>query len=1152
MPEKEVPKVIESSNATYNIIKTLGAGGTSVVYLANDGHRDVALKILGEEVDPQFKERYVEILKNEFEVLSKLRHPNIAGVYDFEYCPKLEKYFFTTEYISGMDIYNYSAQLDFKAKEELFVQLLLALDHVHRSGIIHCDIKCGNALVTQVKNTPVVKLVDFGFATRKLAVGGSVVGTPHYLAPELLVGGWDIDHRVDIYAMGIVFYRLLHRAYPCSSGEVSDLIKWHRSQKNVQFSEEFPDYAKHLILRMIETMPPDRLPSCAKAIEFINFRTEGRYKKVAEKITGLQFKEGPLIGRNDFVAILQGVLSDVKAKRSPANYGAILYGAQGIGKSRLLRELKYRAELEEIPLKEFVCLDGRDNLNEFFECLREIEKPSKASSSDASDRKLASIQWINQLIERYKQSGLIIMIDDVQFAGSDFLGFINILEERLRVNRAEGTLPIYLAAGCRPPSELSPSVLKWFEASQLLKKEVPSLGGDNVKEYIEKVGVPSTDKVLESAVQFSGGVPLLLEAYCQHALSVGTEAKLPETLAQSYLERAKAFSPSARKCLEFLSLSKRGLTVDEMAELLALDKTLLLEDVQKLVSAGFVNIVYPSVVVNLSNKAIAQAIKSGMENISLKEVCEKLGVLAEKRPQKVLSEIAEYFIGAETKEKAFYYSNAAAKHFEEKFNNSEALKFLTYALKFASGDDPKRELERSASRVEIMMGRYKDAIPKLEKLIKGGDMALENYRLLGMAYTKIHDFAHAKSSYEDGLAKMSDESAIIDLVRFKNSLGNVCFYVKDLDGSEKYFTEAIADATEGLLLNNNLGLILSAKGDYDQAIKFYDGRKRFLAAKKNKRALALCFADCGYIHMTNNHLKEAVDEFEQSYKLSLEMGDLYNILVVLGNMVRCYQQMAEFSKALEHALKSLELEGSVGSIEEIAQNHLTLGILYETVGISDMAKEHIGMATDRFTATGNKEMIGWCKLSLSYVYKDMDKFDEAKKELDAIGADASKDLDSWKKYAMGDLYAEYGKLKEAERELNAIQASPSADFEVRKKLVELKAGMFKEKEKLGEWRGLINKCHDNPELLWEAYSAFGDFLKKEGRDEDSQDAYKLAFETIEGVASNLTEAYRDSYKCQRFRLRIILKFEPEYGAVSMSQGVPKGAETIETKTSAIR
>ncbi|MBU4485131.1 serine/threonine protein kinase, partial [bacterium] len=204
-----MPQKIVSENKSYKVLKKLGEGGTSVVYLVEDSKkRKLALKILGEEVDPAFLDRIIDIMKNEFEVLSKLRHSNIAQVFDFEFCPELGKYFFTTEYVEGTDILTFTEHADFATKEELIVQFLNALEYVHRSGLIHCDIKCGNILVTSVKDAPVIKLVDFGFATRHLATDKIVVGTLHYLAPELVLKMAGIDNRVDIYASGIVLYRL--------------------------------------------------------------------------------------------------------------------------------------------------------------------------------------------------------------------------------------------------------------------------------------------------------------------------------------------------------------------------------------------------------------------------------------------------------------------------------------------------------------------------------------------------------------------------------------------------------------------------------------------------------------------------------------------------------------------------------------------------------------------------------------------------------------------------------------------------------------------------------------------------------------------------------------------------------------------------------
>jgi tetratricopeptide (TPR) repeat protein/predicted Ser/Thr protein kinase len=1153
------PEKVESANKTYKIIKPLGEGGTSVVYLAADGNKKVALKILGEQVDPAFKEKYVQILKNEFEVLSRLHHPNIAEVYDFDFASELGKYFFTTEFIDGTDLYNYTQTSDFRTKEELFVQLLAALEYVHRSGVIHCDIKCGNALVTQIKKTPVVKLVDFGFATRQLAESNFVVGTAHYLAPELLVSERkDVDHRVDIYAAGIVFYRLLHRAYPYDASTVANILKWHREGGTMGFADEIPDYVRHLILRMTATYPTDRIVSCAKAIEFINLRTENRYKRFAEKVAGLQYREGPLVGRTQMVKKSEDLLATVKALKPPPSGGFIITGQQGIGKSRILKEIKYRAELEEVPIREFICVESKDLVEDFAGRFREIEGMSFGQTQTEDKRKLLEVQWINTLLEKYKEKPLVIMIDDVQLADSAFIKFLSLLEDRLRVNRSERAVPIALLFGVRPRNEQSDLVGRWFDKSTLEKLELAPLSKEDIEAYVANIGVADSKKVIEQAASFSGGVPGLVEAYCQHILSPVGAAKLPESLAQSYLDRAKYLSKQALNCLEFICVARRNLSIENLAALTSLGKDKVIESLPELSKIGFANVSYPSTEIALTNKAIAQAIKSGLKEPRLKEISTALGAWLEKADPSALPEIAEYFAESGVNDRAQCYAESAAKFFEERFNNSEASKFYELALTHVvEGDKKKRDLIRATARTGVMMGKFKDSIARLEDLIKGGDATLENYRILGMAHSKMHDFDHARQWYEAGLAKMSDETAITDIVQFKNSLGNVFFYMGNLEKSEKYFTEAVADATVCLLLNNNLGLILSAKGNYDQAVKFYDSRKKFLAAKQNKRALSLCYSESGYVHMTNNRFEEAVKDLEESYKLALEIGDWYNILVILGNLVRCHQQLAQYSKALDCALKGLEVEGSVGSIEEIAQNHLTIGILYESIGVLDLAQQHIGMALDRFTALGNKLMLGWCHLSMAYLKKDMDKPDEATSALDAADQSAAElkndDLSAWAKYTRAELMAEYGKKQEASVILNKIKPLASTEFEVRRKLLALKLGLFPESETKKEFESLSELSKGFPELEWETYSTYGTFLESSNKTQEAEVAFRHAYEIIQGIAVNLGDAYRDSYKSQRFRMKVVQRFEPDfYAKAKKAPKEPVKKEVAEGKTTEIK
>lgn len=1136
---EESLKNLETSNKSYKIIDTLGEGGTSIVYLANDGKRDIALKILGEVVDPAFKDQYVKILKNEFEVLTSLKHPNIAEVYDFEYAPSIGKYFFTTEYVKGSDVYNYTDGMDIKAKEDLFVQLLLALDHVHRSGVIHCDIKCGNALVTQVKGTSMLKLVDFGFATRKLATKGDVIGTIQYLAPELLVKERkDVDHKIDIYAAGVVLYRLLHRAYPYKATTINDILKWHREGAVIPFSNEVPEYLKQLIMRMMATIPTERIASCAKAVEFVNFRTEGRYKKLLEKVVGLQFREGPLVGRNEVLGRMINILTDIRSGKSPESSGLIVSGQQGIGKTRLFRELKYRAEVDEVPIKEFVCFESKDLVSEFVSQFKEIPREMPDGTAVTEDKqKLMDVSWINCLIERYNEKGLVIVIDDLQLSDSAFIKFLMLMEDRIKVKRSEGKVPIIFFVGIRPKAELSEVVSKWYDRSDLPKVELPTLSRADMEDYIKRIGIGDFKKYLEQTAAFSGGVPGLVEAYCQHIFSPAGSSKPPASLAQSYLERAKHLSKKAFLCLEYISVARRNLDLNDIEELTKINKNDLQSRMKELVLNGFVINKYPSMDVSVTNKAIAQAVRASLESERFKELSREMGSYVEKKDPGALAELAEYFSDANVGDRAQCYAESAARYFEERFNNSEASKFYELALKYVTDEGKKRTFIRSASKTSILMGSFKNSVARLNELISSGDENLENYRLLGMAHAKMHDYDNARKWYELGLGKTTSETPVIDIIQFKNSLGNVFFYMKDLEESERYFTEAIADATERLLLNNNLGLILSSKGNYEQALQFYDNRKKFLAAKNNKRALSLCYAECGYIHMNHNRILEAISDLEESYRLASDMGDWYNILVIIGNLVRCYQQTAQYSKALDYALKGQEVEVSVGSIEEIAQNHLTIGILYETIGDTDLSVQHVNMAKDRFTALNDRSMLGWCHLSMGFIYRDIGKLGESAKEFELSEKISEEmrldDLAVWAKYSKADLLAESGKIKEAALLVNKMPNITSTEFVLRRKLLEMKLGLVPEGELEKRFNDLVNECQRYPELIWETYAAYAEHLEKSGKIEEANAIYRKSYEAIESIARNLSEAYRDSYRSQRSRLKVVRRFKPDYYSKSI-------------------
>jgi tRNA A-37 threonylcarbamoyl transferase component Bud32 len=201
------------------ILELLGRGGMGAVYKARQTKLDrlVALKILTPEAgnDPAFAERFAR----EARAMARLNHPNIVTVHDFGEAGGL--YYFVMEYVDGVNLRQMLQAGQVQPQEAMRVvpQLCAALQYAHEEGVVHRDIKPENILVDR---RGAVKIADFGLAKLlgrstadyKLTGSQQVMGTPHYMAPEQIDHPLAVDHRADIYALGVVFYEMLTGELP--------------------------------------------------------------------------------------------------------------------------------------------------------------------------------------------------------------------------------------------------------------------------------------------------------------------------------------------------------------------------------------------------------------------------------------------------------------------------------------------------------------------------------------------------------------------------------------------------------------------------------------------------------------------------------------------------------------------------------------------------------------------------------------------------------------------------------------------------------------------------------------------------------------------------------------------------------------------------
>ncbi len=202
------------------ILTLLGQGGMGAVYKARQKQLDrlVALKILPPEVgrDPAFTERFTREARS----LARLNHLHIVTVYDFGLSED-GLYYFVMEYVDGTDLRHVIQAGKLEPAEALAIvpQICDALQFAHKNGIVHRDIKPENILLDKEGN---IKIADFGLArlldrpasAYTLTAAGHKMGTPHYMAPEQIEHPHHVDHRADIYSLGVVFYEMLTGELP--------------------------------------------------------------------------------------------------------------------------------------------------------------------------------------------------------------------------------------------------------------------------------------------------------------------------------------------------------------------------------------------------------------------------------------------------------------------------------------------------------------------------------------------------------------------------------------------------------------------------------------------------------------------------------------------------------------------------------------------------------------------------------------------------------------------------------------------------------------------------------------------------------------------------------------------------------------------------
>jgi len=342
-------------NNRYEAISKLGEGGMGEVYLVRDlvEERQLALKLL------KGSQEHLVHFKHEFSLLSRLDHPGLLHVYDFGFADRGRSFFYTCELVEGADLFSATSKLDFEQLYGIVRQILFALSYVHARGLIHHDIKPQNIIVAAPSeedpgpHEPVVRLMDFGLSSEERDVGGPIKGTIHYLAPEV-VREQACDRRVDLYALGVTLYYVVTRQLPFEGASAVEVVKKHLAElpePPATLNPSVPEGWSRFILRLLEKNPADRYADAEEACADLAQRLDRKDSLALEGATMGSLLAGRFVGREELmhqlVATLPGEDSGPRL--------VTLAGPPGVGKTRLLRELKVHAQFHDIPFLAGSC-----------------------------------------------------------------------------------------------------------------------------------------------------------------------------------------------------------------------------------------------------------------------------------------------------------------------------------------------------------------------------------------------------------------------------------------------------------------------------------------------------------------------------------------------------------------------------------------------------------------------------------------------------------------------------------------------------------------------------------------------------------------------------------------------------------------------------
>jgi tetratricopeptide (TPR) repeat protein/predicted Ser/Thr protein kinase len=634
---------VPSAFGRFVSLRALGSGAMGEVFLGADPNeakpKPVAIKLLKNRL-PALEARF----RREFRVLQKLEHPYVVRVLEFGEGSKGS--YLVMEYIDGDDLSRWQGEPPATPEAvrrvvKIAAKIAQGLEHVHRAGVIHRDLKPENILVAA---DDIPKLTDFGLARDTNASAmthagrGGFLGTLLYAAPEQIQGR-SLDHRADLYAFGMLLYRLLTGETAFGDRDVGQIVLAQlreRPRAPSTLNPMIPANLEQVIMQLLEKNPADRPDSAAHVqglLEVLSGELKVATGTSSMTLTGV---EGLTLA--DVSLELQGLLEAPFLGREPllaetlkATSAAVLFeGETGIGKTRLLREYLRERTFEgcrsyeatpspglRLPLEALAqwlraaLARARAQAIPMLEFLLDMEGPTLANLVPEFERKpltlrggqvqftlfSSALRFLLQISDR----PVVLALEHAERADEATLAFIAFALRNLSgLMAGEQSLRFVITRRSEGVSDSVRNGVKALVLEGLLTRFLlPPLALADAEQMVRAMlGGPTDRALIEHVLDRSRGNPWMASEVLRELLETGQvfkrrrywewsriEAGLSPGLREAFEARFLKLTSSAQELAAFAAVIGEVLDFDSLLELSGLEENPLLDDLERLIRA---------------------------------------------------------------------------------------------------------------------------------------------------------------------------------------------------------------------------------------------------------------------------------------------------------------------------------------------------------------------------------------------------------------------------------------------------------------------------------------------------------------------------------------------------------------------------------------